>query len=72
MIKLSDGQCGVCAHFGESGSDQNKIVQLRINGATPEDAVEMVEPCGHPDNAARNLKVSPLAGCSGFVPAKTA
>jgi hypothetical protein len=70
MLSLHDGQCGLCAHFGENApADQPRIVQIRINGEAPED---MLEPCGLPDNAGRHLKVSPISGCDGFTPAKSA
>ncbi len=70
MLKLSDGQCGLCAHFGEhAAGDAPMIVQVRINGEAPED---MLEPCGHPTNESLHLKVSPIGGCDGFAPAKSA
>ncbi len=70
MLKLSDGQCGLCAHFGENApADTPQIVQVRINGEAPED---MLEPCGLPENADLHLKVSPISGCDGFTPAKSA
>ena len=64
MLSIAEGQCGMCAHFGENQpQDQPKLVQIRISGQAPED---MVEPCGLPENAAKNLKVTPVSGCSGF------
>lgn len=68
MLKITDGQCGMCAHFGEN--DQNatdKLVQIRISGEAPED---LVEPCGLPENRKVNLKVTPISGCAGFEPAR--
>ncbi|MEM0982764.1 MAG: hypothetical protein AAGI17_02310 [Planctomycetota bacterium] len=65
MIQLSDGQCGLCEHFGDSNGG-DKVVQLRVNGQAPDNVQDLVEPCGHPDNKPRDLKVSPLAGCAGF------
>lgn len=64
MLSITDGQCGMCAHFGENQpQDQPTLVQIRISGEAPED---LVEPCGHPDNAALSLKVTPASGCAGF------
>jgi hypothetical protein len=67
MLKLQDGNCGLCAHFGEKTNDTQQIVQIRIAGEAPED---MVEPCGLPENEQVGLRVSPVSGCSGFTPAK--
>lgn len=72
MIKLNDGQCGVCAHFGGDDAPKDKLVQLRVNGLTADDVVEMQQPCAHPDNAPIKLKVSPIDGCAGFTPAMSA
>lgn len=70
MIKIHDGQCGLCAHFGANEpADDPKLVQIRIEGEGPED---LVEECGHPKNADLHLKVTPISGCDGFTPAKAA
>lgn len=70
MLRFHDGQCGMCAHFGESQpAEQPKLVQIRIAGEAPED---LVEPCGHPQHAALDLQVAPTSTCSGFTPAKSA
>ena len=67
MLKLTDGQCGLCEHFGENHPDDAKLVRIRIQGEAPED---LVEACGLPENAARNLKVTPISGCAGYSPAR--
>lgn len=73
MLKLHDGQCGLCEHFGNGSADQNKIVQLRIKGQVDPDHIdEVIEPCGLPANASRHLKVTPLGSCEGFTPVKRA
>jgi hypothetical protein len=65
MLSISDGQCGKCAHFG-GGSGGDRLVQIRVSGqASP----EVIEPCGHPDNARVNLQVSAVSGCAGYTPA---
>jgi len=69
MLKLTDGQCGLCAHFGENEPNRDKIIQIRIKGEAPED---LVESCGHPENEPLKLKVTPISGCAGFTPAKSA
>ncbi len=66
MIKLTDGQCGLCAHFG-GDEPSEQIVQIRIAGQAPE---EVVSDCGHPRLEPLNLKVTPISGCEGFTPAK--
>ncbi|MEM7229087.1 MAG: hypothetical protein AAF432_09770 [Planctomycetota bacterium] len=69
MVTIRDGQCGVCAHFGENNDDQQQLVQIRISHqAEP----ELVQACGHPDNMPRDLRVSVLSTCAGFEPAKVA
>jgi hypothetical protein len=69
MVNVHDGQCGTCAHFGGEQADQPRLVQIRI---THQAEPDFVEPCGHPDNAPRHLKVSPISTCAGFTPAKVA
>ena len=68
MLKITDGQCGMCAHFGEDDkAAKDKLVQIRISGQAPAD---LVEPCGLPENRQKNLKVTPVSGCAGFTPAR--
>lgn len=69
MLKLTDGQCGLCEHFGDESSGGDRLVQIRIKGEAPGD---LVETCGHPQNEPLNLKVTPISGCAGFTPAKSA
>ncbi|MEM1330026.1 MAG: hypothetical protein AAGG07_05645 [Planctomycetota bacterium] len=68
MLKIADGQCGMCAHFGEH-DNKPELVQIRVKGEAPEG---MVESCGHPQMAPLKLEVAPTSGCSGFTPAKSA
>lgn len=58
----------MCEHFGDH-TDQEELVQMRINGEAPEG---LVEPCHHPENEPLNLKVAPNSGCTGFTPAMSA
>ncbi len=69
MLKVEDGQCGKCAHFGEDHPQDEKLVQIRISGQAPEG---FVDSCGHPVHAKTNLQVTPISGCEGFTPAKVA
>lgn len=64
MLKVDQGQCGMCAHFGDEASSQ-QLVQVRVNGEAPED---LIEPCGHPSHSSLALKVAPTSSCSGFTP----
>ena len=66
MSKVSDGQCGLCKHFGADEQDEQKLVQIRLSHEAPAD---LTEECGHPKNEAIHLVVTPLSGCEGFEPA---
>jgi len=72
MQQVHDGQCGLCAHFGEhhegeheAGSTQ-QLAQIRRSHEAPE---SLVDDCGHPRHASLHLKVTPISGCDGFEPA---
>lgn len=66
QIQVHDGQCGLCTHFGESHPDDQQLVQIRTKHTAPDDYVDS---CGLPHNAAVDLKVTPISGCSAFEPA---
>ncbi|MGH2617663.1 MAG: hypothetical protein ACRDJC_20715 [Thermomicrobiales bacterium] len=66
MIHIEDGQCGLCAHFGEQHPKEPRLIQIRLKHEAPED---LVEKCGHPALAPLHLVVTPMSGCSGFQPA---
>ena len=68
MLSVRDGQCGLCAHFGEDHLNEQRLVQIRKQHQAPED---LIDDCGHPRHAALNLKVTPISGCDGFEPAPT-
>jgi len=67
MLNITEGQCGLCAHFGEDHPADQKLIQIRVNGVAPEG---LVEECGHPQHAGLHLSVTPNSGCEGFVRAK--
>ena len=69
MVKIIEGQCGLCAHFGEEHSSANSLVQIRVDGEAPE---EYHDSCGHPQHAGLHLKVSAASGCDGFMAANAA
>ncbi len=62
-MKISEGQCGMCSHFGEHHSEDQQLVQIRVGGEAPEGYVDA---CGHPDHAGAHLRVSANSGCDGF------
>jgi hypothetical protein len=66
LMPIHDGQCGLCAHFGEGHNQDEKLVQIRMEGQAPDD---LIDDCGHPRHASLNLKVTPISGCDGFEPA---
>ena len=66
MQHVEDGQCGLCAHFGEGHNKDEKLVQIRVTKEGPE---TLVDECGHPKHAALHLMVTPISGCEGFEPA---
>ncbi len=62
-MHLSDGQCGLCTHFGESHPKDEKLVRIR----TTHDGSELlIDECSHPRHAPLHLKVTPISGCDGF------
>lgn len=66
MLHVHEGQCGLCAHFGETHAPDNRLMQIRNSFEAPED---LVDDCGHPNNAPLHLKVTPISGCEGYEPA---
>lgn len=67
MVELHEGQCGLCAHFGEVHPQSVTLTQIRSSHEAPED---LVDECDHPKHAALHLKVTPMSGCDGFTPAQ--
>ncbi len=67
MQTVHDGQCGLCAHFGEHHGQTPELLQIRTRQQAPE---SYVDDCGHPRNAPLHLKVTAVRGCVGFVPAR--
>jgi hypothetical protein len=65
MQQVHDGQCGLCTHFGESHSREEKLVQIRVSHEASE---TLVDECGHPRHASLHLRVTPISGCAGFEP----
>lgn len=69
MEALHNGQCGLCAHFGEAHAQSETLVSILT---AKQAKVDLLDDCGHPRHAALHLKVSPISGCDGFVPAAAA
>jgi hypothetical protein len=67
MVQVQEGQCGLCAHFGEQDPKQPQLIQIRLKHEAPEN---LVEECGHPAHAPLHLVVTPISGCRGFEPAR--
>ena len=67
MLQVQDGQCGLCAHFGEHHNGEQHVVQIRTRHEAPE---ALVEDCLHPRHAPLNLKVTAVSGCDGYKPAE--
>lgn len=67
MKEIHEGQCGLCTHFGESHTRDERLVQIRVSHDGPED---LIDECGHPRHATLNLRVTPISGCDGFEPAE--
>ena len=69
MENIQNGQCGLCSHFGEGHAQSPALVTILSNR---EADLTLLDDCGHPRHAALHLKVSPISGCDGFVPAASA
>jgi hypothetical protein len=67
MVSVHEGQCGLCAHFGEEHHNAQALIQIRTSRSAPQD---MIDECDHPKHASLHLKVTPISGCDGFTPAK--
>jgi hypothetical protein len=69
MTSVHDGQCGLCTHFGEPNHKTDVLVTILSSKRAD---ASMLDACGLPRNAALHLKVTPISGCDGFVPAASA
>jgi hypothetical protein len=69
MQAVHTGQCGLCNHFGEQHANSAVLVTIHTS---KEADLTLLDECGHPKHAALHLKVSPISGCDGFVPAAQA
>ncbi len=65
MIKVRDGQCGLCQHFGRQEGEEASPQMLEIL-ATHYASEELLAPCGQEQLSAMHLRVTPLSGCDGF------
>jgi hypothetical protein len=69
MQSVSNGQCGLCGHFGENHAKNDVIVNIM---ASKQAETTLVDECGHPKLVSLHLKVTPISGCDGFIPAASA
>ena len=69
MQSVQEGQCGLWGHFGEGHAKKDVLVSIL---SKKEADVVLVDDCGHPKHAGLHLKVTPISGCDGFVPAAMA
>ncbi len=69
MQTVQNGQCGLCNHFGEHHAKNDVLVNILTTKQAPE---TFLDDCGHPKHASLHLKVSPMSGCEGFMPAAMA
>ena len=68
MLHVENGQCGLCAHFGEThNGNKDVLAQIRLKKEAPE---TLVDECGHPRLVRLHLKVTPISGCDGFEQAR--
>lgn len=63
MLRVHEGQCGLCAHFGEQHAKTPILVNILKSKQAPDN---MVDSCGLPKNADLHLKVTAISGCDGF------
>ena len=69
MESVHDGQCGLCSHFGENHSKSDVLMSITTNKTAE---TTLIDECGHPKLVSLHLKVTPISGCDGFVPAAAA
>lgn len=69
MQAVQTGQCGLCTHFGETHAKSAALVTILQSKKADEG---LLDDCGHPKHASLHLKVTPISGCDGFVPAASA
>ncbi len=63
MLPIHEGQCGLCAHFVEEHSGNQRLTQIRNSMEATED---FVDTCGHPIHERLHLKVTATSACDGF------
>ncbi|SFS11949.1 hypothetical protein SAMN05421771_2038 [Granulicella pectinivorans] len=68
-MQVQTGQCGLCGHFGETHAKNDALISIM---STKQAETTLLDECGHPKHAALHLKVTPISGCDGFVPAAQA
>ncbi len=65
MIKVREGQCGLCQHFGRGEGEPTSPQVLEIL-STRYASEDFVAPCGYDQFSPLHLRVTPLSGCDEF------
>ena len=66
MLQVHEGQCGLCAHFGEIHAAAPSLLQIRAKGG----AGNVSRRLRASQACCAALKVTPISGCDGFEVAK--
>ena len=64
MQPVHEGQCGLCAHFGEHHQQDGQLTQIRRQ------VLAALLASHKPRHASLHLVVTPISGCDGFAPAR--
>lgn len=64
MADATNGQCGMCAHFG-TDLPEEQLVQIRVN---LDNSRTVVAGCDAPSNASVHLRVTALGSCDAWTP----
>ncbi len=65
MVKVQEGQCGLCAHFGEPEAGTRLPAILEIL-STRQAQETLTAPCTQTQLRGVHLRVTPVSGCDGF------
>ena len=66
MVKVQDGQCGLCAHFGEAEPTGRAPAILEIL-ATRQASELFLAACMQEHHRGSHLRVTPVSGCDSWM-----
>lgn len=66
MVKVREGQCGLCQHFGQHEGEEGKNPQILEILSTQYASEDFLADCGQEQLSAMHLRVTPVSGCDGF------